>query len=211
MRRQISVVAPATPAADSASFPRPCHSERSESRVRRSRVFETRPCRAEVANAPKVCRWRNHRSCCPRLRSATRGTKSPHRPFTLFTLSPSKGAASKGPRPPLQTPALPETRLRDLSALGGLVRLFEQPILTHFGGRTGQKTLPCPPKLGFVFGFVFWNFPRRLEQTWVRFPKSRLLEATMSCPGRNPAVSPAVFFPSVILSLSKDPSSAIPH
>ncbi len=31
------------------------------SRVRRSRVFETRPCRAQVANAPQTCWWRNSR------------------------------------------------------------------------------------------------------------------------------------------------------
>jgi len=28
----------------------------------------------------------------------------------------------------------------------------------------------CPaPQIGFVFGFLIRNFPRRLEQTWVRF------------------------------------------
>jgi len=46
-----------------------------------------------------------------------------------------------------------------------------------------------PPQLGFVFGFVSPTFPRRLEQTWVRFAIFTFFAARLSRPerGHNPA------------------------
>ncbi len=38
-------------------------------------------------------------------------------------------------------------------------------------GRSSPFSTSRPRQLGFVFGFAPVTFPRRLEQTWVRFPK----------------------------------------